>query len=34
MKEAEAKHEEEESGVRPGYEYHYRVAVEPIIIPK
>ena len=34
MKEAEAKREEEEAGGRPGYEYHYRIAVEPIIIPK
>jgi hypothetical protein len=30
MKEAEAKREEEESGGRPGYEYHYRIAAEPI----
>ena len=34
MKEAEAKREEEESGGLPGYEYHYRIAVEPIVIPK
>jgi hypothetical protein len=35
MKEAEAKRrEEEEAGGLPGYEYHYRVAVEPILIPK
>ncbi len=34
MKEAEAKREEEESGARPGYVYHYRIAVEPIIIPE
>ena len=34
MKEAEAKREEEEAGGRPGYEYHYRIAVEPILIPK
>jgi hypothetical protein len=34
MKEAEAKRGEEESGGLPGYEYHYRIAVEPIIIPK
>jgi hypothetical protein len=35
MKEAEAKRrEEEEAGGLPGYEYHYRIAVEPIIIPK
>jgi hypothetical protein len=34
MKEAEAKREEEESGGLPGYEYHYRIAVEPIILPK
>jgi hypothetical protein len=34
MKEAEAKREEEEVGGRPGYQYHYRIAVEPIIIPK
>ncbi len=34
MKEAEAKREEEEVGGLPGYEYHYRIAVEPIIIPK
>ena len=34
MKEAEAKSEEEEAVGRPGYEYHYRIAVEPIIIPK
>ena len=34
MKEAEAKREEEESGGRPGYEYHYRIAAEPIIILK
>ena len=34
MKEAEAKREEEESGGRSGYEYHYRIAAEPIIIPK
>ena len=32
--EPEAKREEEESGGLPGYEYHYRIAVEPIIIPK
>jgi hypothetical protein len=34
MKEAEAKREEEESGGLPGYEYHYHIAVEPIVIPK
>jgi hypothetical protein len=34
MKEAEAKREEEEAGGRSGYQYHYRIAVEPIIIPK
>ena len=34
MKEAEAKREEEEAGGLPGYEYHYRIAVEPIVIPK
>jgi hypothetical protein len=34
MKEAEAKREEEEAGGLPGYEYHYRIAVEPILIPK
>ena len=35
MKEAEAKRrEEEEAGGLPGYEYHYRVVVEPIVIPK
>jgi hypothetical protein len=34
MKEAEAKREEAEAGGRPGYEYHYRIAVEPIDIPK
>ena len=35
MKEAEDKRrEEEESGGLPGYEYHYRIAVEPIVIPK
>jgi hypothetical protein len=34
LKEAEAKREEEEPGELPGYEYHYRIAVEPIIIPK
>jgi hypothetical protein len=34
MKEAEAKREEEEAGGRSGYEYHYRIAVEPILIPK
>jgi hypothetical protein len=34
MKEAEAKREEEEAGGRPGYEYHYRIAVEPMLIPK
>jgi hypothetical protein len=34
MKEAEAKREEEESGARPGYVYHYRIAVEPIVLPK
>jgi hypothetical protein len=35
MKEAEARRcEEEEAGGLPGYEYHYRIAVEPIIIPK
>jgi hypothetical protein len=35
MKEAEAKRREEEgAGGRPGYEYHYRIAVEPIVIPK
>jgi hypothetical protein len=34
MKEAEAKREEEEAGGHPGYQYHYRIAVEPIIIPK
>jgi hypothetical protein len=34
MKEAEAKREEEKSGGLPGYEYRYRIAVEPIIIPK
>jgi hypothetical protein len=34
MKEAEAKREEEESGASPGYVYHYRIAVEPIVLPK
>jgi hypothetical protein len=34
MKEAEAKREEDESGGHPGYQYHYRIAVEPIVIPK
>jgi hypothetical protein len=34
MKEAEAKREEKEAGGRPGYVYHYRIAVEPIIIPE
>jgi hypothetical protein len=34
MKEAEAKREEEEAGGLPGYEYHYRIAVEPILVPK
>jgi hypothetical protein len=34
MKEAEAKREEAEAGGRPGYEYHYRIAVEPIVIQK
>jgi hypothetical protein len=34
MKEAEAKREEEEAVGLPGYEYHYRIAVEPILIPK
>ncbi len=34
MKEAEAKREEAESGGLPGYEYHYRIAVEPIVISK
>jgi hypothetical protein len=34
MKEAEAKRDEEEAGGLPGYEYHYRIAVEPILIPK
>ena len=34
MKEAEAKREEEEPGGLPGYEYHYHIAVEPIVIPK
>ena len=34
MKEAEAKREEEEACGLPGYEYHYRIAVEPILIPK
>jgi hypothetical protein len=34
MKEAEAKREEQESGGLPGYEYHYHIAVEPIVIPK
>ena len=34
MKEAEAKREEEESCGHPGYQYHYRIAVEPIIIPE
>jgi hypothetical protein len=34
MKEAEEKREKEESRGLPGCEYHYRIAVEPIIIPK
>jgi hypothetical protein len=34
LKEVETKREEEESGGLPGYKYHYRIAVEPIIIPK
>ena len=35
MKEAEAKRrEEKEAGGLPGYEYHYRIAVEPMLIPK
>jgi hypothetical protein len=34
MKEAEAKLEEEEGGGLSGYEYHYRITVEPIRIPK
>ena len=34
MKEAETKRKEEKSGGLPGYEYHYRIAVEPIILPK
>ena len=35
MKEAEAKRRDaEEAGGLPGYEYHYRIAVEPIAIPK
>jgi hypothetical protein len=34
MKEAEAKREEEEAGGRPRYQYHDRIAVEPVIIPK
>ena len=34
MKEAEAKREEEEGGGLSGYEYHYRVTVEPTLIPK
>jgi len=34
MKKAEAKREEEKAGGLPGYEYHYRIAVEPIVIPK
>ena len=33
MKEAEAKREEQEAWGLPGYEYHYRIAVEPILIP-
>ena len=34
MKEVEARCEEEEAIGLPGYEYHYRIAVEPIVIPK
>jgi hypothetical protein len=34
MKEAEAKREEEEAGGHPGYQYYYRIAAEPILIPK
>jgi hypothetical protein len=34
MKEAEAKREEEEFSGLPGYEYHCRIAAEPILIPK
>jgi hypothetical protein len=34
LKQAEAKRQEAESGGLPGYEYHYRIAVEPIILPK
>jgi hypothetical protein len=34
MKQAEAKREEDETCGRPGFEYHDRIAVEPIIIPK
>ena len=34
MKEAEAKRDEEEASGHPGSEYHYRIAVEPIIIPR
>jgi hypothetical protein len=34
MKDAEAKREEEEADGLSGYEYHYRIAVEPILIPK
>jgi hypothetical protein len=34
MKEAETTREEAEAGGHPGYEYHYRIAVEAIVVPK